>query len=113
MRSRYTAFTKADMDYINKTMKPPISEKFNADETRAWTLANKWLRLEIIKSSSAGNKGYVEFKAHFSRQDKPDLIHENSEFRRDNEQWFYINGEGPKMRSSVTDIKTANIRSTP
>ena len=99
------------MDYLIKTMKPPASAKFNVEEVRSWTVTTKWLRLEVIKASAQGNKGYVEFKAHYSRDDKADFIHEYSEFRRDNAQWFYIDGQGPKMRSSITDIRTANLRS--
>ncbi|MES2217526.1 MAG: YchJ family metal-binding protein [Pseudomonadota bacterium] len=102
MRSRYTAFAKANIEYIIDTMKAPAATGFNPEQARTWALTNTWLGLEVKNSSAQTKRGYVEFLAHFSRDGKADYLHEISEFRKDDGKWFYIDGEGPRKRSSLT-----------
>jgi SEC-C motif domain protein len=102
MRSRYSAFTKANMNYLIATMKSPAADGFERVTTEHWARTNTWLGLEVISSSQQHGKFYVEFIARFSRNGKEDSIHEKSEFRKDDGKWFYIDGEGPRKRSSLT-----------
>lgn len=96
MRSRYTAFTQADVDYIASTMKGRASRDFDIDATREWAQSVKWIKLDVVKSDVDGEKGTVEFVAHFSDHGKASAIHELSEFLKDDEEWFYIDGDRPK-----------------
>ncbi len=95
MRSRYTAYVLADIEYILNTHHPmtrPVSERHSI---RAWTKSVKWTGLEVLntqKGSAMDVEGYVEFKASFTENGKPDRIHENSYFRKENGQWFYLSG---------------------
>lgn len=92
MRSRYTAYTLGNIDYIMRTMKSPAADDFNAEETKEWSKQVKWLKLEVLNSSPFDTKGYVEFMAHFTYADKKQVIHERSEFILENGRWYYIDG---------------------
>ena len=107
MRSRYSAFTLAKMDYLLATMKPPSSDLFEVTSARQWALANTWLELEILKVSPIQkNLGTVEFKAHYQVNNAPEYLHEISTFRCDEGRWYYIDGVGPRMRAQLTEPKS-------
>jgi SEC-C motif-containing protein len=103
MRSRYTAYTQANIDYIRRTMKAPALNHFNAESAKQWAMTVQWLGLEVIRSSLDNAKGYVEFIAHFSAQSKKDSIHELSEFHALDGQWYYVDGKHnqPKPHTKV------------
>lgn len=92
MRSRYTAFTKANGAYLllshHSTTRP-----INSDELVSWAKAVKWMRLEILNStggSDSDSEGTVEFKAHFKEKGQKRYIHEDSKFVRENGHWVYL-----------------------
>lgn len=96
MRSRYTAYSTANIDYIVKTMRGPAAVNFNRDEAKEWATSVNWLGLTVINTHTLNNKGWVEFIASFKDHDKPQAIHEKSEFHRINGQWYYVSGKSPK-----------------
>jgi SEC-C motif domain protein len=96
MRSRYTAYTKADMDYIARTMKSPALDQFDAKTAKQWAVSIEWIRLEVVASSCEDNKGFVEFLAHFYQNKKRHVLHERSEFHRENGLWYYVDGIAPR-----------------
>jgi len=93
MRSRYTAYTQANTEYIAQTMKPPASDQFDVEEAREWARSLKWLKLDVLNTSQESNKGYVEFIAYFSQNKREQQFHEKSEFHLIDGRWYYINGE--------------------
>lgn len=93
MRSRYTAYTQANVDYIARTMKSPASDHFDADDARKWAQQVKWLKLEVKKASQQDTVGFVEFVAYFSANNKQQAMHETSEFHFEDGQWFYVRGK--------------------
>ncbi|MEQ1789644.1 MAG: YchJ family protein [Rickettsiales bacterium] len=95
MRSRYTAFTKANIDYIERTMKAPALNDFNQLDALAFAKDNQWIKLEVVRSSQQKSQGIVEFIAHFTRDGEHHVLHEISEFHLDDGQWFYIDGTTP------------------
>lgn len=95
MRSRYTAYTQANIEYIMDTMKPPASNHFDAEDARKWAQTVKWRKLEVLKTSQDQDKGFVEFIAYFSHQQQQQKIHEYSEFHRENGRWYYVDGTNP------------------
>lgn len=106
MRSRYTAYTRANIDYIEKTMRAPANKDFDAKTALMWASQVQWLKLEVMHTRMASaKKGYVEFRAHFAEENKQHLIHELSEFHRVEGKWFYVNGRGvkekPEQASSI------------
>lgn len=99
MRSRYTAYTQANIDYIARTMKAPASNHFNAVEARQWAERVKWLELKIVEAPSFDDqKGFVEFLAYFYDNNKRHAIHELSEFHKIDGEWYYVSGIAPKQK---------------
>ena len=93
MRSRYTAYTRCNVDYIQTTQAETAAENFDAAETKNWMQAVKWQGL-VVHSKNQGQAGddvaQVEFTAKFKFNGKPCKIQENSCFKRINERWFYV-----------------------
>lgn len=93
MRSRYTAYVLANIDYIQKTMCGKALENFNALEAKSWAQNVKWLKLKIVHAlTPSENKGYVEFIARFIDKGQHHHIHEISEFQCISGKWFYVDG---------------------
>lgn len=95
MRSRYTAFTLADGDYLLRSHAAktrPVKDRKNIER---WAKSVTWIGLSIL-STQAGEPndetGYVEFKATFVENGQPGQIHEKSLFHRENGKWVYVSG---------------------
>lgn len=93
MRSRYTAYTQANVEYIARTMKLPASDGFDPLDAKQWAEQVTWVKLKIIQSRGNHRKGFVEFRAHFIEKGKKHTMHELSEFVFEEGQWFYVNGK--------------------
>jgi len=92
MRSRYTAYTQANMNYLAETMRAPASNHFNEKLTSAWAKKVKWLHLEVRAAFTKDAKGFVEFIAYFKENGKLRTIHECSEFHCEHGVWYYVDG---------------------
>jgi len=92
MRSRYSAYTKANISYIQKTMCGPASQEYNAKEARQWAKTAHWLGLKIIKTSQNDTIGHVEFIARYRLNHTEHQLHECSEFHYIDNRWYYIQG---------------------
>ncbi len=95
MRSRYTAFTQANIDYIQQTMIGAALKNFDAKQTALWAKQANWLGLMVVKAKPgeiADKQGFVEFIARFREQGTLQKIHELSEFHCIDGRWFYVNG---------------------
>ena len=93
MRSRYTAYTMADIDYIEKTQRGKAAQGFNAPDACAWSKRVTWTKLEILSTElKRPNKSVVEFIATFVDGYTPQSMHEKSEFIKKAGLWFYVNG---------------------
>lgn len=93
MRSRYTAYTMANIDYIIKTMQGKPLKGYNRKQSALWAQSVIWQRLEVLSTTMHKNKGFVEFKAYYNDASQDVILHENSEFARKNGQWYYIDGQ--------------------
>jgi SEC-C motif domain protein len=93
MRSRYTAYAQVNIDYIERTMKPPASNGFNKDEARLWAQQVKWKELKLLKSGKEKDKNIVEFQAYYEFGNKVYCLHEISEFQILNQKWYYSAGK--------------------
>lgn len=94
MRSRYSAYTMANMDYIKETMRGSALAGFQEQDAKRWAKRVVWIKLNVLKSLIDGvNKGYVEFQASFVDGSHLKSIHERSEFLFENGRWYYVNGE--------------------
>jgi len=93
MRSRYTAYTLQQVDYIEKTMRGKAAQHFDKQGAYQWSKQAQWLGLEVIDSKTDGQKGRVEFIARFMINDQEQIIHELSEFKCFNGSWYYTDGK--------------------
>lgn len=95
MRSRYTAFTKANVDYLMRSHSAktrPIKERKSIGK---WAKSVNWIGLTILdtQDGEANDEiGYVEFKALYLENGQPQQIHEKSLFQRENGIWVYVSG---------------------
>lgn len=93
MRSRYSAYTQAKIDYIQKTMRGKAAQGFDPISAHAWASEVNWLGLTVIRTfQESPSKGFVEFVARYSANNQNAFIHELSEFERLNEHWYYVDG---------------------
>ena len=95
MRSRYVAFTKADVNYLmqsHHSKTRPIREKKSIER---WTKSVQWMGLTILNTSEgeeADNRGMVEFRALYVEEGELREIHEKSLFEREGGKWVYTSG---------------------
>ena len=113
MRSRYTAYTQADTNYIARTMKAPASDHFDIKAARDWAKQVTWLKLEITNTVTEDKKGFVEFEAHFTINGKRQLLNESSEFHLINGTWYYIDGADPAAKARLPANVTRIGRNEP
>ena len=98
MRSRYSAFVLADMDYVGKTMRPPASVGFDLTATGDWASSLQWLGLRVVESQlrMGGQQATVEFVASYLENDKPLFMHERSVFKMHKGRWYYVSSKPAK-----------------
>lgn len=99
MRSRYTAYSMANIAYIKKTMigKPLVG--FNEEKAEIWAKEIHWIGLKIVQSyidDSNEHSGFVEFIATYLDEQTLKTLHEISQFELINGHWFYMDGQQPK-----------------
>lgn len=97
MRSRYSAYAKAEINYIADTMIGPAAADFNKEHALQSAPHIKWLGLKIIQSDFNDSRGTVEFIAQYSLLSNKETVYEISEFHKENNRWFYYDGATPKV----------------
>ncbi len=84
MRSRYTAYTQHNANYLLKTW-----HRSTRPQSIEFDKQMQWLRLKIVHS----NDNTVEFIATFRINSKAHKLHEKSRFVQEHGQWFYVDGD--------------------
>ncbi|MBU2997596.1 Sec-C motif domain protein [Cellulophaga baltica] len=93
MRSRYTAFTMANGDYLMKSHHSttrPIKDK---KAIEIWAKSVNWIRLEVLETKNGleiDTKGTVTFNAYYFENGNVEVIHEKSAFVKENDNWMYL-----------------------
>jgi SEC-C motif domain protein len=104
MRSRYTAYSQGNVDYLMATWHPKAGQTSDRASLRQSLQQTRWLGLTIIKTQKGqaqDKKGVVEFVAQYqmlSDLGQPDSnevqqLHERSRFIQTQGQWFYVDGD--------------------
>jgi len=94
MRSRYSAFVKADIDYLEETLCAEQRKTFDREPTENWAKGSEWQGIDI-QATEAGlesdEEGTVTFTAHFIHKGKPLPHKEKSKFIRegDDRRWYF------------------------
>ena len=92
MRSRYTAFTENNWEYLVLTSHP--QEKKEMAQVRSALLDHDahWKKLEILgtrKGREQDNEGQVDFVAHYEKDGTLQILRESSRFYKVNGRWVY------------------------
>ncbi|QGM80039.1 preprotein translocase subunit SecA [Otariodibacter oris] len=99
MRSRYTAYTQSNIDYIVATTVPNQQQSLDKELMTVWSKTTQWMGLEIIQHNPKFSKNHatVEFKALFKTDNGQDVHHELSLFVNIDDRWFFVD---PNVRVS-------------
>lgn len=104
MRSRYSAYSLANIDYIQATMRGKASVGFDPVTARLWAQRVIWIKLQIINTDkSLAEHGHVEFIATFVDNKTVCQLHEISEFQHMEDRWFYVDGKPGSAQSKITE----------
>jgi SEC-C motif domain protein len=92
MRSRYTAFTQKNWEYLVTTSHP--QEKKEMARLGPSLIYDEviWMRLEITNTRAGGQgdtEGQVDFVAYFTKEGAEQTLRESSRFYKVNGRWVY------------------------
>lgn len=90
MRSRYSAFSVGDADYLLKTW-----HSSTAPTELTLDPQQRWYRLDVHRTSEGGlmdQTGEVEFSAYYRHPDGNGVLRESSRFVREDNRWVYLDG---------------------
>jgi SEC-C motif-containing protein len=97
MRSRYTAYTRADIGYLKRTLAKESQRDFDEKSTKQWAAQSEWLGLKVLstqKGSAEDKTGVVEFVATFKQNGETVEHHEVSKFKKNSEgEWRFVDGD--------------------
>jgi SEC-C motif domain protein len=97
MRSRYSAYATANVDYIICTTHRSTVEFHDPASIENWAKSSLWQKLEIVFAENGNredSQGTVEFKAHYlDFRLQSHVHHERSNFLKEAEYWFFVDGE--------------------
>jgi len=105
MRSRYTAYTMVDLEYIKQTMRGIVLQGFDEYSAGQWARKANWLSLEIVRVSKyTSNYGEVEFKAYYEINAKQECLHENSVFHKIAGSWYYVSSKPTLLEEQMATL---------
>jgi len=91
MRTRYTAYTLLNEDYLLATWH--TSTRPTALDL-ATDVATKWIGLDVKRHEQQDSEhAIVEFVARYKVNGRAHRLHEVSRFVREDGRWFYVDGE--------------------
>ncbi len=93
MRSRYVAYVLAKGEYLMKSHHSSTRPTKEKKSIVSWAKSVKWMELDVLTVSKGGKNdksGSVEFKAFYYDSQGVQMIHENSQFIRENGYWVYL-----------------------
>jgi len=91
MRSRYTAYTVQEIDYVLGTHDPASRDEVDREGAATWAREADWQGLEIVATEAGGeadDAGVVEFIARYAAKGAAVAHHERSTFKRIDGRWY-------------------------
>jgi len=93
MRSRYSAYARANISYIQSTMTGNASLGFDPVSAQSWAKRVIWISLHVLSAEMISiTHGQVAFVAAFVEGASLHHMHELSEFRLIDGRWYYVDG---------------------
>lgn len=99
LRSRYTAFTRGDIDYILTSHHSKTRDQVKREEVQDWANSSKWLGLKILQGKDGqkdDNEGVIAFHARFESEGKEQDHYEYAQFEKENGEWKFLDAQGLK-----------------
>ena len=94
MRSRYSAYTLENIDYIRDTCTGEALAAFSYEDSLLWAKEAKWISLTVISAvPPSGGVGRVSFSVLFSQNGLTKRLEETSRFIVKDDRWYYEGGE--------------------
>ncbi len=93
MRSRYSAYVRADMDYLSQTTLPVQRAGLDLADMNEWATGSQWLGLTVLGygvSPQTADQAWVRFEAKWQDESGLHTHQEHSVFVRMAEQWFFV-----------------------
>lgn len=91
MRSRFAAYAARDVDYVLRTWQPSTRpDGLELDDHTAW------VGLQIVATTGGGADdatGTVHFRAAYRTPTERGVMDEVSRFVREDDEWFYLDGD--------------------
>jgi SEC-C motif-containing protein len=108
MRSRYAAYTRADIAYLARTHAPETRANFDPGAARDWAMRSTWRGLTILatcKGDVVDSEGTVEFVATYEQNGVLREHRELSRFRKtDAGEWVFVEGAAPASSRTVAKV---------
>ena len=92
MRSRYSAYCIEDFRYIIDTYATAQRQNLRLSDIEASATETKWTALTVCKSSMENEIGQVQFKAFYRLSSQFFMLHEVSDFIKEDGHWRYTKG---------------------
>lgn len=89
MRSRYVAYTQANVAYLTKTWHPDTCPALSVADLKD----TQWLRLDVIQHKPGLKKAIVAFNAYFMTDQGEQCMHEVSLFKKLKNRWVYLEAQ--------------------
>jgi SEC-C motif-containing protein len=105
MRSRYTAFVRADLDYIERTCAGEARLAFDRASLSLSIARTEWLGLTIEDKSGGGEDdsfGTVRFSVRYREGGRLFSQTETSEFQKITGEWRYVRGDVARASAPAT-----------
>lgn len=106
LRSRYSAFTQMEMDYVLNTHDPKTRHEADMEANKNWAESVDWMGLDVVGITGGGKKdqeAYIEFKAYYEDDEGEQEHHELSEFRKYNGKWYFVKAQHPHSETYVRE----------
>lgn len=100
MRSRYVAYARQAIDYLEATSGGEARRTFQRSEVTVWARSARFTGLKVMACEAGGaddNQGLVEFTATFEEQGRVQQLHERSRFAREEGVWRYVGPSGARQ----------------
>lgn len=108
MRSRYTAYARERVAYIEATSTAEVRRDFDRKGVTAWARAATFTHLDVLAVEAGGegdDEGVVDFAATFEEAGRTRVLRERSRFVRADGAWRYAGGtKGESVRRDAPKV---------
>lgn len=98
MRSRYTAYSMSNIQYIEQTMRGPAAKNFDPISANHWATEANWLNLTVTDhTQNSEDSATVSFIACYEERGQKKFLAEKSDFKKVAGRWYYTEGQAFKI----------------